>query len=76
MEGDLRRFGNAPAGLIRDHRDHAMLRSVVALCREIKVATIAEMIETRAQAEWLGRMRVTHGQGYLWGRPSPYPPGA
>ena len=69
-------FVKIDGSLIRshDHRDHAMLRSVVALCREIKVATIAEMIETREQAEWLGRMRVTHGQGYLWGRPSPHPP--
>jgi EAL domain-containing protein (putative c-di-GMP-specific phosphodiesterase class I) len=71
-------FVKIDGSLIRshDHRDHAMLRSVVALCREIKVATIAEMIETREQAEWLNRMRVTHGQGYLWGRPSPHPPGA
>ena len=69
-------FVKIDGSLIRshDHRDHAMLRSVVALCREIKVATIAEMIETREQAEWLGRLRVTHGQGYLWGRPSPHPP--
>jgi EAL domain-containing protein (putative c-di-GMP-specific phosphodiesterase class I) len=69
-------FVKIDGSLIRshDHRDHAMLRSVVTLCREIKVATIAEMIETREQAEWLGRLRVTHGQGYLWGRPSPHPP--
>ena len=69
-------FVKIDGSLIRshDHRDHALLRSVVALCRELKVATIAEMVETREQAEWLGRMRVTHGQGYLWGRPSPDPP--
>lgn len=65
-------FVKIDGSLVRshDHRDHAMLRSVVALCDELKVATIAEMIESTDQAKWLARMRVTHGQGYLWGRPS------
>jgi EAL domain-containing protein (putative c-di-GMP-specific phosphodiesterase class I) len=69
-------FVKIDGSLVRshDHRDHAMLRSVVGLCQELKVATIAEMIETAEQAKWLARMKVTHGQGYLWGRPSPQLP--
>jgi EAL domain-containing protein (putative c-di-GMP-specific phosphodiesterase class I)/PAS domain-containing protein len=69
-------FVKIDGSLVRshDHRDHAMLRSVVGLCQELKVATIAEMIETAEQATWLARMKVTHGQGYLWGRPSPQLP--
>ncbi len=59
-------FVKIDGSLVRshDHRDHAVLRSVVALCQEIKVATIAEMVETTRQARWLARLRVTHGQGY------------
>jgi EAL domain-containing protein (putative c-di-GMP-specific phosphodiesterase class I)/PAS domain-containing protein len=69
-------FVKIDGSLVRSHdrRDHAMLRSVVGLCQEIKVATIAEMIETNDQARWLARLRVTHGQGYLWGRPCPQLP--
>jgi EAL domain-containing protein (putative c-di-GMP-specific phosphodiesterase class I) len=65
-------FVKIDGSLIRsnNHRDHAVLRSVVGLCREIKVATIAEMIETAEQASWLARAQVTHGQGYLFGRPA------
>jgi len=70
-------FVKIDGSLIRSnsHRDQAVLRSVVGLCREINVATIAEMIETAEQARWLARARVTHGQGYLFGRPSAYLPG-
>src|SRR5947207_1133628 len=32
-------------------RDHAILKAMVGLCGDLKVATIAEMIETQAQAE-------------------------
>jgi EAL domain-containing protein (putative c-di-GMP-specific phosphodiesterase class I)/PAS domain-containing protein len=73
----LRAFGvdfvKIDGSLVRSHdqRDHAVLRSVVALCRELKVATIAEMVETAEQARWLGRLKVSHGQGFLWGRPTP-----
>jgi EAL domain-containing protein (putative c-di-GMP-specific phosphodiesterase class I)/PAS domain-containing protein len=70
-------FVKIDGSLVRshDHRDHAVLRSVVALCQELKVATIAEMVETTRQARWLARLRVTHGQGFLWGRPGLEPPG-
>jgi EAL domain-containing protein (putative c-di-GMP-specific phosphodiesterase class I)/PAS domain-containing protein len=68
-------FVKIDGSLVRshDHRDHAVLRSVVALCRELRAATIAEMVETTEQAQWLARLGITHGQGFLWGRPSAAP---
>ena len=54
-------------------RDHAILKAMVGLCGDLKVATIAEMIETQAQAERLTRLGVKYGQGFLFGRPAPSP---
>jgi PAS domain S-box-containing protein len=51
-------------------RDHAILKAMVGLCRNLSIATIAEMIETEAQAERLARLGVGYGQGFLFGRPA------
>ena len=51
----------------------AILKAMVGLCGDLKVATIAEMIETQAQAERLARLGVKYGQGFLFGRPAPSP---
>lgn len=50
-------------------RDVAMVRHLAALCRELGVRTIAEMIETEAAAETLKSMGVDMGQGYLFSAP-------
>ena len=54
-------------------RDHAILKAMVGLCRNLSIATIAERIETEAQAERLARLGVGYGQGFLFGRPAPTP---
>lgn len=56
-----------------DQRDQAILRGMVALCRELGVKTVAEMVESPLQAERLRRLRVDFGQGYWFGRPGPLP---
>lgn len=56
-----------------DHRDQAILRGMVGLCRELGVKTVAEMVETPLQAERLARLRVDLGQGYFFGRPGALP---
>ncbi len=56
-----------------DHRDQAILRGMVGLCRELGVKTVAEMVETPLQAERLARLRVDLGQGYHFGRPGSLP---
>ena len=59
--------------MLETMRDHAILKAMVGLCNEIGIATIAEMIETDAQAERLLQLGVGFGQGYLFGRPAPKP---
>ncbi len=54
-------------------RDHAILKAMVQLCSDLGTVTIAEMIETDAQAQRLAQTGVDYGQGYLFGRPTPTP---
>jgi PAS domain S-box-containing protein len=54
-------------------RDHAILKAMVRLCSDLGTATIAEMIETNAQAQRLAQTGVRYGQGYLFGRPASSP---
>ena len=56
-----------------DDRDQAILRGMVALCRELGVKSIAEMIETKIQADRLKQLQIDYGQGYLFGQPGPLP---
>ncbi len=52
-------------------RDHGILKGMTALCRELGVISVAEMIETDVQADRLRRLGIDLGQGYLFGRPTP-----
>jgi EAL domain-containing protein (putative c-di-GMP-specific phosphodiesterase class I) len=56
---------------LKEPTDRAFLRAMVGLCRDLGVATVAEMIETEEQAALIRELGVTFGQGYLFGRPSP-----
>jgi diguanylate cyclase (GGDEF)-like protein/PAS domain S-box-containing protein len=62
-------------GFIRDIHtspsDAAITRALVAMSREMGLDTVAEGIETEAQAAVLLAMGCTQGQGYLFGRPMP-----
>jgi EAL domain-containing protein (putative c-di-GMP-specific phosphodiesterase class I) len=55
-------------------RDAAILKSIASLCRDLSVGCIAEMIESRGQAEKLATLGVGYGQGYLFARPHAEPP--
>ncbi|MGF1611917.1 MAG: EAL domain-containing protein [Kiloniellales bacterium] len=50
-------------------QDAAIIRSMISLSRELKVRTIAEMVETEAQAGGLKSLGVDLGQGWLFGKP-------
>jgi EAL domain-containing protein (putative c-di-GMP-specific phosphodiesterase class I) len=54
-------------------RDDAMIRHMVNLCRELKVATVAEMVETQPVADALRRAGVDYAQGWLYGAPAREP---
>jgi diguanylate cyclase (GGDEF)-like protein len=51
--------------------DAAIVRSVVAMCADLGMSTVAEGIETEGQLAILGALRCREGQGYLFGRPQP-----
>jgi EAL domain-containing protein (putative c-di-GMP-specific phosphodiesterase class I) len=50
-------------------RDAVFVRHLTALCKELKVTTIGEMVETEPVAEVLKNMSVDLGQGFLFGAP-------
>jgi EAL domain-containing protein (putative c-di-GMP-specific phosphodiesterase class I)/GGDEF domain-containing protein len=58
-----RRLGKSP-------KDDAMIRGLVRLCDDLKIGTIAEMVETRDQAERLRAIGVTLAQGWYYGKPT------
>ena len=54
-------------------RDDTMIRHLVNLCHELKVETVAEMVETRNVEDVLRRAGVDYAQGWLYGQPTPEP---
>ena len=56
-------------------RDDALVRGIVQLCGDLKIATVGEMVETTDQNNFLRSVGVTLGQGWLFGKPSPTPAG-
>ena len=58
-------------GLGQDSMDTAIVRSVVALAKALKLDVTAEGIETHAQRAELVALGCERGQGYLFSRPLP-----
>ena len=59
--------------LLSSERDSLLLRKLCDLCADLKIETIAEMVELEDQVERLRSLGVKMGQGYLLGRPMPQP---
>ncbi|MEO3427619.1 EAL domain-containing protein [Pelagibius sp. CAU 1746] len=59
--------------LLSSDRDSLMLRNLCDLCADLKVKTIAEMVELNDQIGKLRSLGVHLGQGYLLGQPAPQP---
>jgi len=51
------------------NRDGVVVRHLTALCRELHVLTIAEMVECQSTADALREIGVDMGQGFLFGAP-------
>lgn len=49
----------------------AVLEAIAATAARGGVATLAEGVETAAEAEGARELGFDHGQGYFWGRPAP-----
>lgn len=56
-----------------DRRARDLVAHIVELCADLKMSTIAEMIETEEQAAAIRAVAVGYGQGWLFGRPAPEP---
>lgn len=56
-------------GLESQPRDRAILKAMVGLCDDLGIGTVAEMVETEAQAAMLADLGVGYAQGFLFGRP-------
>jgi EAL domain-containing protein (putative c-di-GMP-specific phosphodiesterase class I) len=54
-------------------RDGAMVRRLVELCKDLKVRTVAEMVETIEVEEAVRQAGVDFAQGWLFGKPADQP---
>jgi EAL domain-containing protein (putative c-di-GMP-specific phosphodiesterase class I)/PAS domain-containing protein len=50
-------------------RDLQIMNAIIGMCRQVKTAIVAEMIETQKQAQSLLALGVDFGQGYYFGKP-------
>jgi diguanylate cyclase (GGDEF)-like protein/PAS domain S-box-containing protein len=58
-------------GVPGDEDDENIVRSIIGLARNLKLAVIAEGVETEAQREFLRLHDCDEMQGYLFSRPKP-----
>lgn len=54
-------------------RDGAMVRRLVQLCRDLKIRTVAEMVETLEVEDIVRNAGVDFAQGWLYGKPADRP---
>jgi EAL domain-containing protein (putative c-di-GMP-specific phosphodiesterase class I) len=59
------------AEITRDSNDAAIVASIIALAHNLKLAVIAEGVETAAQLDYLRRHGCDEMQGYYFSRPLP-----
>jgi len=57
------------SGMSEDSTDHALVAAVVGMARALKLAVVAEGIETPIQAEALRELGCHTGQGFLFAKP-------
>ncbi len=55
---------------LNSSRDEAMVRNLVRMCKDLGVSTVAEMVETEEQCQYLSKIGVDKAQGWLFGKPS------
>jgi EAL domain-containing protein (putative c-di-GMP-specific phosphodiesterase class I) len=54
-------------------RNGVLVRHVAGLCRELKITSIAQMVENKETVAALSQIGIDCGQGFLFGRPEPTP---
>ena len=66
--------GQFVRGVDRDADNQALVRGLIGFAREFDMVTIAESVETQAEAVFLAESGVECLQGYLFGAPTVRPP--
>ena len=56
-------------GVAQDERDAAIVRTIIAMARNLGLAVVAEGVETEAQLQFLRDLGCEKAQGYLLGHP-------
>jgi EAL domain-containing protein (putative c-di-GMP-specific phosphodiesterase class I) len=54
-------------------RNGVLVRHLAGLCRELKITSIAQMVETKETLQVLRQVGIDCGQGFLFGRPESAP---
>ncbi len=54
---------------LNSSRDEAMVRNLARMCQDLGVTTIAEMVETQEQLDYLIGIGVDKAQGWIFGKP-------
>ena len=62
--------GSYVKNALANRKSGHFLRAIVSLCRDLGVATVAEMVETEPHARFLIDAGLDYGQGYLFGKPA------
>jgi diguanylate cyclase (GGDEF)-like protein/PAS domain S-box-containing protein len=57
--------------MLADRSAYAIVKAVLGMCHDMGLSTVAEGIERDDQLDLLRRLGCSHGQGYLFGRPTP-----
>src|ERR671920_2610584 len=60
-----------PTGTTADPRSQAIVASTISLARSLRLAVVAEGVETEAVRDLLARLGCDVAQGYLFSRPVP-----
>ncbi len=55
---------------LNSSRDEAMVRNLARMCQDLGVTTIAEMVETQEQLDYLVGIGVDKAQGWLFAKPA------
>jgi diguanylate cyclase (GGDEF)-like protein/PAS domain S-box-containing protein len=57
--------------MLADRSAYAIVKAVLGMCHDMGLSTVAEGIERDDQLDLLRRLGCSHGQGYLFGKPTP-----
>ena len=55
--------------ILQNERDRSMVTNLVRMCADLKVAVVAERVETKEIADLLKTIGVDYGQGYYYAKP-------